>query len=283
VTVRVESTGGVSVAVHDLGGSGPPLLFSHATGFHAHCYLPLALALADEFACSGVDYRGHGDSTEPVGWDGEYLDWRGCGDDAIAAAETIVGGSGRTIVGVGHSMGGAALLIAAARRTELFDRLVLFEPIVPPPRAARSDPETFPMVIGARRRRRWFESFDTAYENYASKLPMSTFDPEVLRLYVDHGLRPMHNDEGGGVELCCSPEFEAATFAGAMTNGVWDLLADVRCPVLVVTGAVEPEQPSAYAAALTEHLRHGTHLELPHMTHFGPFTHIAEVASVVAT
>ena len=30
----VESTDGVVVALHDLGGAGPPLLFLHATGCH---------------------------------------------------------------------------------------------------------------------------------------------------------------------------------------------------------------------------------------------------------
>ncbi|MBV8692532.1 MAG: alpha/beta hydrolase, partial [Actinobacteria bacterium] len=30
------STDGVQVAAYELGGSGPPLLLSHATGFHGH-------------------------------------------------------------------------------------------------------------------------------------------------------------------------------------------------------------------------------------------------------
>jgi hypothetical protein len=42
---RVESSDGVPVAVHDLGGRGPALLISHATGFNAHSYLPMAAAL----------------------------------------------------------------------------------------------------------------------------------------------------------------------------------------------------------------------------------------------
>ena len=37
---RVESSDGVSVAVHDLGGRGPALLISHATGFNAHTLPP---------------------------------------------------------------------------------------------------------------------------------------------------------------------------------------------------------------------------------------------------
>jgi hypothetical protein len=47
--VRVPSSDHVSVAVHDFGGSGPPLLLSHASGFHGYCYLPIADELTDRF------------------------------------------------------------------------------------------------------------------------------------------------------------------------------------------------------------------------------------------
>jgi hypothetical protein len=45
----VPSTTGVELAVHDLGGNGPLLLVSHATGFHGYCYLPIADRLSEEF------------------------------------------------------------------------------------------------------------------------------------------------------------------------------------------------------------------------------------------
>ena len=47
--MSVSSSDGVELAVHDLGGRGPTLLVSHATGFHGRCYLPVAAALADRF------------------------------------------------------------------------------------------------------------------------------------------------------------------------------------------------------------------------------------------
>ena len=70
--------------------------------------------------------------------------------------------------------------------------------------------------------------------------------------------------------------FEAATFEGSFGNGVWDMLPSIATPTLVVTGVVEGDQPSRFASAVAERLPNGTYLELPHMTHFGPFTHIAE-------
>lgn len=280
LTVRLTSSDGVSLAVHDLGGHGRPLLFSHATGFHGYSYLPVARALAGEFHAYGVDYRGHGVSTKPDGWDGSHLDWSGCGDDAVAAAYAVAPDG--ELVGFGHSMGGAALLMAAARRPGLFSRLVLFEPVVYPREAAPPDLEQLPIVQGARRRRRWFESKDAAYDNFRSKPPMSLFDAEALHAYVDHGFRPVDPDDpSAGVELCCSPEFEAATFVGSFTNPAWTQLSGIDIPVLVIAGAIEGNQPSRYAAPAADLLPKGTYLELPHLTHFAPFTHVAEIAALI--
>ncbi len=278
LTVRLPSSDGVEIAVHDLGGHGQLLFISHATGFHGHAYAPLAAVLADTFHSISLDFRGHGESSRPTGWDGEPVDWRGCGDDAIIAAETIAPDGG--LVGFGHSMGGAALLMAAARRPGLFSRLVLFEPIVYPQSDPPPDPDTMPLVMGARRRRARFDSSVAAYENYASKPPLSWFEPAALHAYVDHGVRALDPDAPDGeVELRCPPAFEAATFAGSMTNGVWALLPSIEIPVLVLAGAYEDDQPSRIAPLVAEQLPDGTFVGLPHMTHFGPFTHLTEIAA----
>ncbi len=127
--VRVPSSDNVSVAVHEFGGTGRPLLLSHATGFHGWCYLPIADALSDEATSFALDYRGHGDTARPDGW---AVDWEQYGDDAVAVATAIAPDGG--LVAFGHSMGGACLLMAAHRNPGLFDHLVVYEPIVFPPR-----------------------------------------------------------------------------------------------------------------------------------------------------
>ena len=216
---RVESSDGVSVVVHDLGGRGPALLISHATGFHAHTYLPMAEALADRFHTFTLDFRGHGDTPAPPGW---VVDWRRYGDDTSAVADTIAPEGG--LIGFGHSMGGSALLMAAERDPSLFDLIVAFEPIGSPPLAPVDDgvPHVLltTMVEAARRRRRSFSSYTDTIDNYRSKPPMAAFTPEALRNYVEHGFAP----SADGVTLRCDPELEAQTFLNGRENGVWNLL-----------------------------------------------------------
>jgi pimeloyl-ACP methyl ester carboxylesterase len=58
---------GVIIQTYDWGGDGPPLLFAHATGLHAHVWLPLVQRLRSSFHCYAIDARAQGDSTAPAG------------------------------------------------------------------------------------------------------------------------------------------------------------------------------------------------------------------------
>src|SRR5262245_41716114 len=171
--MQVPSTDGVSVVVHELAGrpDAPVLLVAHATGFHGRAYLPMAEHLAPRLHTFGVDLRGHGDTSPPPGWE---VDWHGYGDDTTAVAQAL----GDGLVGFGHSMGGATLVMAAHAHPGLFRALVLFEPIVPPPQMTTGDPaHVSSPAVGARRRREVFPSIDAAVANYASKPPLDAFDP----------------------------------------------------------------------------------------------------------
>ncbi len=274
----MPSSDHVNLAVHEFGGDGPPLLLSHATGFHGYAYLPIADALDQRFTSYALDYRGHGDTPRPGEDTHEQpVDWSGFGDDALAAARFVAPEGGLTAFG--HSMGGAALLMAAHRDPHLFDTIVVYEPIVFDPDADRpaGAPQS-PQVVGARRRRRSFDSFEAAIDNYRSKLPMNTFDPEVVRLYVAHGFRSAPE----GIRLKCDPEYEARTFESGGLHRTWDLLPDISTRVVVATGIVEDAGASAVARSIADRLPNAMYVETPALNHFGPFVDPGRMAALVA-
>jgi pimeloyl-ACP methyl ester carboxylesterase len=282
-TRRVPSSDGVSVALHDLGGTGGALLISHATGFHGRCYLPVAHELASRFHSLALDYRGHGDTSSPrsglglpLGIDiGSDLDWESYGDDAEGVALSLE----RPLFGFGHSMGGAALLMAAHRQPDLFQRLVLFEPIVFPPMGIRPGGEgDSPLVAGARRRRSSFPSYEAAIANFSAKPPLSSFTQEALDAYVRFGFA---EGEDGQVHLKCRPETEAATFVASGGHHMWDALPEIVTPVLVLAGRVEEMQPSSISSSMADRLPNGVYRECADLDHFGPMTHPAEVARLI--
>jgi pimeloyl-ACP methyl ester carboxylesterase len=276
----VPSGDGVTVALHDLGGHGPPVLYAHPTGFLALTWGPLAGHLAPVAHGWGIDLRGHGDSTTPASGD---LSWEGMAADVLAVVDDLAGagvGAGpEGLRGVGHSLGGAVLLMAEQRRPGTFRSLWLYEPIVAPPPEGRPAPRgPNPLAAGARRRRPWFPDRAAAYANFTAKPPLSRLDPAALAAYVDHGLRDL--PDGQAVELKCRPEVEARVFDGSFRHDTHQRLGEVACPVTVAIGG-DGSAPALWAPATAAALPHGRLERHPTLSHFGPLEDPAAMADAV--
>jgi pimeloyl-ACP methyl ester carboxylesterase len=275
--ICVPSTDGVTLALHDLGGDGPPLLLCHPTGFLAATWAPLAAELAGVAHCWALDFRGHGDSTAPAS--GDYA-WDGMADDVLAVVDHL----GLTGVhGVGHSMGGAALLMAEERRPGTFAGMWLYEPIVTPPSEGgdTGGVRVNPMADAARRRRPWFPDREAAYANFASKPPLSTLAPAALRAYVDHALRDVPGaDDDGTIALKCTPEVEARVFEGSLQPTLFARLGEVLCPVTVAVSG-DAAGPAFLGPLVADALADGRLERHPTLTHFGPMQDPAGLAAAV--
>ena len=269
--LRLPSTDGVMLAVHDLGGDGPALLMAHATGFCAPVLAPLAALLADRFHCWAYDARGHGDTVTPAGLD---WNWSSFADDALA----VVDGLGlERPYGFGHSAGGAALLDAEARRPGTFRALWCYEPIVWPEITEELKASRRPLVSGALKRRDRFPSRQEAYDNFASKPPLESLDARALRAYVDCGFAP----DSEGVRLKCAPFVEAAIYRQGLAHDGFTRLHQVACPVTVGWGersmAMDRSVPEAQVAELPD----ARLLTFPELGHFGPLEGLASVAGEI--
>lgn len=274
------STDGVELTVHDLGGDGPPLIYAHATGFCGPVWGPVAEEVSGHHGVA-PDFRAHGRSSRPTSGN---LHWDGMGDDVLAVVDALHEGAPRAgttanLVGVGHSMGGAALLLAEIARPGLFAGLWVFEPIVFPPAIAQQIEGGNTLAEGARRRRATFPSDEDAIANFASKPPMSSFDPRSLRAYVEGGFEPL---DDGSVTLRCRPEDEAATYEMGGRHLAFDHLGEVGCPVVVVSGRDEPG-PAMVAGPVADALPRGRLVQRPDMSHFGPMEQPAEIAAMIRT
>jgi pimeloyl-ACP methyl ester carboxylesterase len=257
---QVPSSDGVTIAVHDLGGRGPSLLCAHATGFHGHCWEPMARALAGRYHSFAIDYRAHGHSTRP----NNGMGWSGMCDDTLAVVDALrLEGSYAT----GHSMGGAALLLAELHRPGTFKAIALFEPIAVPGGPIERPPDAPNLAEGARRRRAVFPSKQAALENYASKPPLNEVHPDALAAYVEWGFKDLPD---GTVTLRCRPDDEADTFEAAPNEPLWERLGEVGCPVLVLSGEVLPFGPSTWAKAMADAMPNGHYEQHDELGHFGP-------------
>ncbi|GAC1590698.1 MAG: alpha/beta hydrolase [Acidimicrobiales bacterium] len=270
----VVSTDGAQIASYDLGGVGRPILFAHATGFHAHVWTPVVERLRNEFHCFAFDERGHGASPTPPHDD---FDWHRFGDDARATAAAF--GLHEPLV-VGHSAGGALLLLAEEEHPKSWAAIWAFEPVIPEALtlgAAQSEGPS-PLAAGARKRRAHFDSHDAAYANFASKPPFGHFDPAALDAYVRYGFV---DADGGGVTLSCRPEDEAATYDHAPASRAWDRLGELDLPVHVVCGALSTHFSPDVFGHVVERLGRGSLEVLDGLGHFAPFEDPERVATSI--
>ena len=269
---------GVDLAVYDFGGTGPDLLLVHATGFCAGVLRPLARHLAGSFRCRAVDLRGHGRSGRPA--DGNY-DWAGFATDVLTVVD-VLGLEGARAVG--HSCGGASLLLAEARRPGTFASLYAFEPVVMPERDLPFPLDQNPLSVGARRRRDTFPSTEDAFVNFSSKPPFGGLDPDVLRRYVEDGFETVPDDEGGdgsAVRLRCRREDEALVYQFGQTNRAFARLPGVRCPVTFAYGTRTDAFGEAVMAADAARVEDGRVEAFDGLGHFGPLERPDRVAASI--
>jgi pimeloyl-ACP methyl ester carboxylesterase len=256
--VEVSTELGTSVALHDLGGAGEPLLICHATGFCGGAYQPLATALAERHHVFAVDLRGHGDSPPPPDLD---FAWQPMIADVRAAARAIGPGP---IHAIGHSLGGAVALQTQATYADVFTTAYLYEPIVVAP--GRVLPNRNPMADAARARTEVFASKEDALWHYANRTQLGGLSAASLAAYVDHGFETLPD---GRVRLKCRAEWEARTFEA--TGGITtETVAGVSIPVVVAAGD-EPGSPLvALGPGLIDTLERARLLVYPRFGHFGP-------------
>ncbi|MDP9334537.1 MAG: alpha/beta hydrolase [Actinomycetota bacterium] len=263
-TSHAFAADGIRLVVHDWGGSGAPVLLAHPTGFHGLVWAPVAPRLvASGRRVWSFDFRGHGDSDAP---DADYS-WHGFADDVLAVAEHLRVAGDPTLVGCGHSKGGAALILGEQKRAGTFARIWAYEPIIFASEHPLPPQEDFFLARAARKRRNVWHSTDEAFAAYASKPPLDVMTPEGLRAYVDYGLR----DRGDGMlELKCRPEVEARVYAMGPNHGAFARLDEVASEVLVVCGETSTSVDPALGAQIADRLPNGRLEVLAGLGHFGP-------------
>ncbi|MGZ4675289.1 MAG: alpha/beta fold hydrolase [Acidimicrobiia bacterium] len=259
------SPSGLTLAVHDWGGEGAPVLLAHPTGFHGVVWEPVAEGLvARDRRVWSFDFRGHGDSDPSP--DGRYS-WHEFADDADAVLDHLGLRGDPELLVAGHSKGGASLLTVAHRDPTALARIWTFEPIVfPSEDPLPIDPDN-PMSVSARKRRAVWSSRDEAFASFGARPPLGALRADALRAYVDYGMR---DRDDGTVELKCRPEHEAAIYMMGAANGLYALLDAITAPTLVACGGDSRSISPGFAARLVERMPDATLQVWPGHGHFGP-------------
>lgn len=183
--------------------------FSHANGFPGSSYTYL-FSLLPDYPVNYVEKMGHGDY--PLNGD-----LRNYAKELIADIEQ---NQQVPVIGMGHSAGAIVTLIAAALRPDLFQQVILLDPVLFSTRKRYLLKLIKKMGLmdkvspaqRAAKRRSQFDSRDQAREYLAQKSLFRSFHPACFDDYINYGLI----DTDSGVELSISPEIEADIFRNVL-------------------------------------------------------------------
>jgi lipase len=266
---------GIEIALWEWPGVGQPVLFCHAAGFHARIWDQVIDRLPGTRRCFAYDARGHGRSSKPP----PPYAWRDFGADAASVAQKLeLSGA----LGVGHSLGGHAVTLAAALRPGAFAGLLLLDPVI-----QSKDKYVGPWTQAGfvrKRRSRW-PSPEDMFENFASRPPFDAWDLRVLRDYCQYGLLP----DGPDYILACPPEIEASIYEAspAVESNLYPEIATISIPVHVVRsgrfqGPGNLMRSSPTAPDLAASFAYGADTLLAEHSHFIPMESPELVAKLIA-
>jgi pimeloyl-ACP methyl ester carboxylesterase len=272
LTVPVNNRWGVGdMSVLDFGDARRPvdLIFAHANGFNAATYRSLLAPLSASLRILAPDLRGHGRTQLPTSVAGRWT-WADHRDDLVALLDSV---DGPPVALAGHSMGGTSSLLAAAERPDKVSRLVMFDPVIMPPRyrwvmgvpGLRNLPRLMPITKGAMRRRNHFDSPQQAMDSWRGRGAFKGWSDMMLADYVSEAFVPV---EDGGVRLACAPEWEASNFA-AQGHDPWRALRRLDRPVHVL----KAERGSVCSLVADPRRRPNVTVESVPGGHLFPMTH----------
>ncbi len=258
--------------IYDFGGSGQIINLLPANGFPPETYIPLLRPLTDRYHVICILPRVLWPDEKPPG---KLRQWDMLADDLLAG---LAYHKLDNVIAIGHSYGGIASMIAAARQPEYFSALCLLDPTLFRPEWLEGMEQMqrdgsiieFPLVQGAMRRRRTFENTEAAFAYFKTRKLFADWPDESLQLYATYGTQPAANGER---ELRWSPEWEAYYFSTGFTRS-WEVAPKLRglLPILVLGGGTSDTYVPEIAEMLRDVLPDATFAEIAGHGHLFPQT-----------
>ncbi|QUX97707.1 alpha/beta hydrolase [Marinomonas sp. CT5] len=210
--------------------------FLHGNGFSVRTYLNF-LEKIKGYNLILQDAAGHGGSTPGdsfIGWNATASRFA----EALSVQKEII--PKKELIGIGHSFGGCMTALMSEQTPELFDRLVLLDPALFPPRLIwmmrgvrlAGLKSQIPLAKQARRRRTQWESFAQVKSSFFERGTFKGWESACLEDYIASSIK---RDEKGHYQLGCPSWMEAAIFA-SYPKRLWHLIAKISVPTCIIQG-----------------------------------------------
>ncbi|KAG2222607.1 hypothetical protein INT45_008726, partial [Circinella minor] len=255
-------------------------IFSHANGFHKEMLHPLMKMTIEafrkqqhynktQFDFYAFDARNHGDSARLN--EGNLhiptYSWFDHGMDTLQLIEELeLKENYNKVIGVGHSFGGSAMIIAEFLFPKTFDGLCILEPVIAKVIAPYLLREQSPPIKGALKRRDEWKSREECFKSLDGRPFWRDLHPDVLRNYIDYGL---YDTPEGTVKLKCPKIEEHLVYMAGIygSASAYGSLRSLSIPVHIVhaisstfTDPDTANEIKAQSPMLTNAMVEGTHM-----------------------
>lgn len=211
----------------------PFINFIHGNGFCGQAYWPFLKGLVADYSLLIQDCVGHGDSDVGSG----FQSWQQSAQHAYEVLQYKLdrGIIQQPLIGMGHSFGGVLTIKLAAKYPELFQQLVLLDPILMPEIMFQlKENANFrnPLAEKTRTRKSSWDNRNQALAYFKTKSAYKTWCEDSLNSFIEYGLD--HHDNGR-VSLKCPPAVEADIYSTA-PDGLWDDIRKLKVPTTILYG-----------------------------------------------
>jgi len=250
--------------------------FAHANGYPPLCYK----ALLSPFE---INHKVIASLHRPLwgqnGKPNSLTSWAQLGDDI----KGLLSEMGNSVVSIGHSMGSAAVLMAAVKNPDYFHKIILIEPVLVP-RLATIILKAFPSLARSawplarqtiNRVDSWIDR-DAAFDHFRPKGVFKRISDEVLWDYVNSGTVV---DEFGNYKLAYSKEWELQCYL--KVYNCWELFKSLKVPSLIVRGSESNTLSRKAWARLKKISPQSEYIEIPNSGHLVPFEQPKILASKI--
>jgi len=237
------------------------IIITHANGYSAQTYSYYISKLHSlGYRVLALDFSGHGSSDSTL----EFTSWDFFRDQLLALIEYEKISS---VIGIGHSLGGAVQLRTAIKRPEIFKKVIVFDPVV-----ANLFMAIFvkvlqnPLAKGAIKRRKDFKGLKVIAKAYRRHPSFKYWNENIFNDY----LQSCFKDTKNGVTLCCLPEHEAKVFNMIELKALFQYKK-----IEVETHIVIPQKYQVcsprFAKKIISNNKQSTFTAISDFTHFFPF------------
>lgn len=183
------------------------------------------------------DAAGHGESTAGkrfVGWNATASRFV----ESLSSQRSVL--PKNELIGIGHSFGGCMTALMSEQEPALFDRLILLDPALFPPRLIwmmrgvklAGLKSQIPLAKQASRRRTQWESFAQVKNSFFERGTFKGWEDACLEDYIASSIK---RDDKGHYQLGCPSWMEAAIFS-SYPKRLWSAITKISVPTYIIQG-----------------------------------------------